>query len=415
MAIIGPGIQIFTGSNGGGGGGTVHTALGLSGDGSIATPVVLGGTIPGDGTNVSVVINSPFGTGDSVVRFEDDTTGSGWSISSNGVVVEVELSSVAFDFSENSVIRMIGKDVSINSNAEKQFRVKPGSGWSIEDDLDSVGLIGSFVGGLSRVYPNSGDPAQYVQFGNIPASSGLTNANSGLSVFGGNTARLGGALLAAATINTSTFQLTITATGGGVTTRYQHSFAGMTFNLIQGVFTVGQNLTANSSNSEIKSFINDSSSGNDKFISLKVGQTGIVVEDTIDNVGLIGTALFPVSGSDQYAQYGNLTIPQNFALPLGSGNRTALTYAVTGGDACIQVNCSLSTSVAGTGCDVFLNYTDINGNPKSLTLTADGGVIGNYPAATQTIEAQNGTNVTVDAVASGGNVYRVTGAIVRFF
>jgi len=400
MIIVG---NIYAGLNSSGGGGTVNTDNGISGDGSVGTPVILGGKPLNQGTIIQLAgFALDFSDSDGTNNFQQTNSLGNWSVAQANAGFESIMSVLLSggNFSAGMAF------VNLSSGNLKQVAVNnTQTGILVTDSIDDVGLLDSDLHPIT-------DPRQYAQYGNIAA--GVSGAESGTHITAGKV-RLGGTLLAGTIVDTGNFNFNLVTTdGNGLVTTFQQAFAGIqSWKIVNGISNAGITLGDIGAFAKVLMSINDG--GVIKFIQMGEGDIGIPVHDD-SGVGLIGNALFPVSDPTQYAQYGNLVVPQNFALPLGSGNRTALTYVVTGGDACIQVNCSLSTSVAAVGgASVALNYTDINGNAQSKVLVLDAGVIGNYPANTITIEAQNGTNVTVDVTAAGGEVYRVVGAIQRFF
>lgn len=212
-------INFFSinGAGGGGGGSTVNTLNGVTGDGSVATPVELGGKplahqttidangndfhlsqLNGDNTEVSmdltgaekigfngigIVAGPGQATGYVGVKLDDpDLTGLAVAELSALESTNVAKAMVRA-YAQNPVVIAEMATYDIGSGYNKYIRIRETSGSTgieVLDNIDGIGLIGKVVFSQS-------DPKQYVQFGNIPggivASKNVPGQNATDSLF----------------------------------------------------------------------------------------------------------------------------------------------------------------------------------------------------------------------------------------
>jgi hypothetical protein len=170
---------------------TIHTSNGLSGDGSVGTPVVLGGTITGAGGVADIQLNNPSGANTAAFNVEDPNTGYGLFLGGNGTDFQSDMVGGAQDFSSNSIVNAASVlTLQLNVSAtHKSITMSPSSGSGIGvADFDDKGLIGLDGGGSAYVYPVSGSGAQYAQYGHVQQPITLTTTGtSGASTLVGTT------------------------------------------------------------------------------------------------------------------------------------------------------------------------------------------------------------------------------------
>lgn len=143
---------------GGGGGGTVNTSNGISGDGSIGTPVILGGTIAGSTTinslNQYLLIGDP-AFNQATIEIDNTAGGSLTLSQGSGPLSTIQLSGDGY-----LAIQSRNSSGTIYST----IRLDPlGVGITIED-THNFGLIGA------ALFTANADPKQYVQWGYLPGA-----------------------------------------------------------------------------------------------------------------------------------------------------------------------------------------------------------------------------------------------------
>lgn len=80
-------------------------------------------------------------------------------------------------------------------------------------------------------------------------------------------------------------------------------------------------------------YVNLGTGANKQIILNNNPASGILVNDSVDNIGLIGQGLYPISGPNQYAQYGNLSTASGVHTNSGiSGDGTVGTPIILGGN-----------------------------------------------------------------------------------
>ena len=156
-----------------------------------------------------------------------------------------------------------------------------------------------------------------------------------------------------------------------------------------------------------------------------VQQTGLfitndntpVVKDEINNVGLNGDVLFPVTGNPtQYAQYGNVAatfpISQNVA-QVTTATPVIYTASLTSNQL-IKVNAQaiITTFAAGVILTVSIDYTDTQGNARNVPLgVVNTAVPSAFPPVVLGVHDSN--TVILSAILSGtpGGVFDLFGNV----
>lgn len=147
--------------------------------------------------------------------------------------------------------------------------------------------------------------------------------------------------------------------------------------------------------------------------------TGITVDDGVDEIGLLGKVDFMTTGGNPIYK----TLPKQFVQRSGvpafiqtfdpqgnSGDVNITSFPVDPAfDWILQLNIYMLITVAGLGVNVNLTYTDIAGNPQTK-LVISGVTADSYEGTVITFKAQRGTTVSLDTVTSGSNTYDVGGA-----
>lgn len=155
-----------------------------------------------------------------------------------------------------------------------------------------------------------------------------------------------------------------------------------------------------------------------KTIVVGNGAAGISVNDTVDNVGLVGDALFPENGDpSQYAQYGNLNVnpTQKFLVDAvnGTGNIFSINTPETGETQYFFNFAAFSdTFSAGAVTQINLDYTDRVGNPQTIQLVNT--ITGDPESIVYSFIAAPNTSATLSYSVTdtgGGNTLTVSGQI----
>lgn len=392
-------IHFFSinGAGGGGGSSAVNTANGISGDGSVGTPVVLGGNPLNAATSIVLAghtldftdVNTDVEFGNGLVFIETIA-------GSNIGVISAQGGLIGLGGTDNT-----GKLVGINAG------VPSTKGVTIRDDLSNVGITGLDSSNASHLFPLNGDPAQYVQAGHLPSGATVNTVN-GISGDGsiGTPVKLGGALNQATTITTNGQELIIgdpalnlatidlDNTGPGVL----HLYAGSAAFSVYSQDSAGIQLRSNP--------------GGPNFVAIDVQDVGLTVTDSTNNVGLVGNGLFPINGnSAQYAQYGNIPgLPSSQSFN-GVTSSNTVTYTPVN-NSTLRINAvALNHTTASGNLDITCNYTDTQGNPQAFAIQ-----LGITPgtashAAPSVIRAAAGQPVNIVFNNLGGALYDGAGII----
>jgi|SRR5579859_16870 len=417
-------IQFFSINGTGGSSGTmiVHTNNGISGDGSVATPVVLGGNaltgdtaIDGAGHGFTIITNN--GTSTSEV-----------DVGANSVFAGTtdDATSDAADFTTLNSGGVLSADMELSSGANaKRVHMSRGGGGSgivITDTVDNVGLIGNALFAIS-------DPKQYVQSGNLSVHTGSGISGNGTVA---TPVILGGALTGDTNIDVGTHELLI---GDSTFTNPVLQVDNTIIRMLAGnnliatdptgrceLFSsdgAGNTATASTLPSQITLNVVDSSFNS---ATLSIDSTHIVVNDFSSNVGITaGGNVYPVNPAipDQYAQYGNITSALfNAAAQDTAGQTTTqvIPPAYTPlSDSIIRVN-AYAFYVTGTGSvAVTVAYTDRLGTARTATLGSIGVAtpVTSFPATI--LKVKGGTTVSVTYTVTGTITYDAGATIENLF
>lgn len=162
---IGGGIVIFD-VNTGGTGGAQNTANGLSGDGSVATPIILGGSpltqnviLSGTGVSFEIFVDNGAGIQSEFVLSPGANTISAADTTPATALLDL----VANSF--NSYFSLLFQNDGPGTQrqvigSKNDLRLTTGKGVGVKDTIDNIGLIGDVL------FPRD-DDNQYVQFGNL--------------------------------------------------------------------------------------------------------------------------------------------------------------------------------------------------------------------------------------------------------
>ena len=150
-------------------------------------------------------------------------------------------------------------------------------------------------------------------YAGLTSGTSLTGANNGLSI-SGTIVQLGGPLIQNTSINIGTNTLTIFDPLGGAS--LEISPEGADNRVIMSNLTSGYTGSVSVAIGGVVLLSNNLGLAKEMILQHNPG-TGIQVIDTDDNIGLNGSALFAISGPNQYAQYGNLGSPA----PVGTVNQ----------------------------------------------------------------------------------------------
>lgn len=167
-------INFFSinGTGGGGGGGitVVHTANGISGDGTVGTPVILGGLLNQateiDASDFDLDIVQFLSNPDAFVKlkFFNNTILQLIAQHAAGVQAGVTVGGIS---SPHPFWNMVLLDAGTTKAITAQNNIE---GIDITDTIQHIGLNGN------ELFPLSGNPNQYAQYGNIASKGGATNS-----------------------------------------------------------------------------------------------------------------------------------------------------------------------------------------------------------------------------------------------
>jgi hypothetical protein len=418
-------IQFFSINGTGGSSGTmiVHTNNGISGDGSVATPVVLGGNaltgdtaIDGAGHTLTIITNNGTNTSELDVGANSVFTGT-----------TDDASSDAADFTTLNSGGVLSADMELSSGANaKRVHMSRGGGGSgivITDTVDNVGLIGNALFAIS-------DPKQYVQSGNLSVhtASGISgNGTVATPVI------LGGTPIAANTsIDANNHELLI---GDPNFVNPVLQINNSQIRMIAGNNQIAVNptglseLVSNDGAGGIGTVtcrpdgivLNIADSGGNK-TSITLDTGFITVNDFAANTGITANGtVYPVNPAvpDQYAQYGNINSSLfNVAAQDTAGQTTTqvIPPAYTPlSDSIIRVN-AYAFYVTGTGSvAVTVAYTDRLGTARTATLgsVAVGTPVTSFPATI--LKVKGGTTVSVTYTVTGTITYDAGATIENLF
>lgn len=251
------------------------------------------------------------------------------------------------------------------------------------------------------------------------ASGTLNAADNGLSVSGGNTVELGGALIKPTSVNVNGQILTWSALNSGtgsqarvlltdddLISEYTDDNGNVAFFEVNNAFAAANAGMAVDYTATV---------GGKQQIYMGTGLpvNGIYVLDTLFNVGLIGSALFANSDPKQYAQYGN--IGSNLVGSINDLNQSALNYSKTlytvnaTKNQLLRVNPAYFPSSLGSTTNITyaLTYTDRGGNVRTVTLATITSL--NTPTIpAQVIYAEKNTNVILTVTLNiSGAIYDI--------
>ena len=226
----------------------------------------------------------------------------------------------------------------------------------------------------------------------------VTGADNGLSL-AGTVVELGGnPLIQVTQIDTGTFPFILENTvglGGGELAFQNSGFAINNF-YTDGVTNAELLVDANTATPEVDLIVGTPGGTASLFVT---STGGIAITDTISNIGLIGDVLFPVSGPDQYAQYGNIqslvgSVNQRLLNTVGITNYTLYTVPA-GKNQLLQINPAVIISSIGAGTvNADLIYTDEDSNAVTTHLGTYTGLT-TVSLPTLTIYAQKATSVII--------------------
>lgn len=400
-------INFFSinGAGSGGGSSSVNTANGLSGDGSVGTPVILGGTI-NQNTDIELPDNLNLHLGFAAqnlgLHLQRLSTGEMFAAIQGGNLAGDIFG--AFYIDNTGTATMEGS----NSAVDRSIQIDPTpiTGGIIVHDTENKGLVGDML------FPLSGNPDQYVQAGHFPAA-GLTGANNGLSVNSGN-AQLGGAVSKATNIENDSFDLFIGDSGFVKSSIDLDNSSGIYGSVtIQQGSTTGAFFEINSGECLIEAYTPSHTAS----VHVNSG-TGITVTDS-SNIGLIGTALFPNSNPDQYAQYGNINanlVQSVFEDSSGQTTTQTIPAAYTPPvDSVIRVN-AYGLYRLGTGSvTVTVVYTDVLSASVTATLGTFNSATPHTAFPATVLKVKGGTTVSVNFTVTGTITFDAGASIENLF
>lgn len=419
----------INGAGGGGGGGsTVNTNNGISGDGSVGTPVVLGGkpltadtTIVGAGHALSIITDNA--TDKSEIDISHNSVFTGTTVDSSGD---------AADLTTLNAGGILSLDAEVSSGANvKRLHMSRGGGGTgiiITDTIDNEGLT------AASLFPVGIDPNRYVQQGNLVSLGG--NTSNGISgngsvsspiVLGGNPLTIDTTIDVAAhkleisssdIANTKEFLVQLTDTVNN-TNSIVDVGAGNSFVLLQTTdLSNGDNavLSLNATSLNISAFLNEGA--RQCGFQIVTGTPGIQIIDT-QSKGLFADAVYPLTGdSTQYLQEGNVQRALNSAAQDTAGQTTtqvippAYTPLV---DSIIRIN-AYALYITGVGSvAVTVVYTDrLGASVTALLGTISSGTPHTaFPATI--LKVKGGTTVSVTYTVTGVITYDAGATIENLF
>lgn len=405
MAIIGPGIQIFSGANSGAGGGTVNAAInGVT----LISPTTVG---LGSPMTLPTQIGVPSGTSISFISFDGLGNDASWGVHDLIASQEAETANGDADIITSSVGGVLVATFGVTFGGNFQgFVITDGGTIAVADANNNVGMIGN------ALYPNS-DPNQYAQYGNIL----VFDADNGLHPDGGF-AKLGGLLIEDTEVDTGpdnnlVFQSTNNPVGHGSAT-WQLLSGASTFSFTRSG-TNNQSFIRfedNSADAHVIVGYSRNSGGSKNVDFTGVNKPGIPVEDTVDEIGLIGTDLFAVSDPKQYAQYGNILGNSQLAKTEQLAQSVSALYPLynlpVGTDQFVEVIVYLVITIAGVGViNVNVNFTDSTGAQSFNVGTK--ATVGSMQAIPVAFKAIGGSPIGIDVVVSTPGFVFDIGAVVN--
>lgn len=158
--------------------------------------------------------------------------------------------------------------------------------------------------------------------------------------------------------------------------------------------------------------------GERKFITGRTlgASTGIIITDEIDNVGLIGTALFAELAPKQYAQYGNIpgSGTVKFAASALSANHTFVVFNTDpGNDVAYTITAALFATAGVDDVQLQVEYTSIDTIVRTANMGAALAVTGDAQYPPLCLMCLANTTITVRGVVSGSDInYSAIGNIV---
>lgn len=226
----------------------------------------------------------------------------------------------------------------------------------------------------------------------------LTGANNGLSL-SGTTVQLGGTLIQGTVIDigSNLFAIASTLTDTGI------QISGSAVQLF-GPGPSGYTGYIQVAGGGVSIYNTNGATQTKEIVIFHAAGTGITVTDTDDNIGLIGTSLFAISGTNQYAQYGNLPA----ASPVGTVNQRLITfvgtstytlYAVPAGkNLLLRIDPAVFANSLGAGVGTYnLLYKDEGGTTRTVLLASISTLVPpSLPSLT--IYAQSSSNVQLQII-----------------
>ncbi len=394
----------------GGGGGSVVTGQGLSGTGTSLDPIVLGGNVDGTSGIVNIQLNNPTGTSTSQFHIQDANTSAGLHIVGNGTEIESSLIGSANDFSSSSAFNAVGGTISMRSTTtdDQSLTATGGAdGFILIDAAHHAGISGS------ELFTITGNPNQFVQFGNLPTPVSTNIYNSNGTFTGNRTGQLVGNNLIFNNVLSSDsayFEVAKNFITGWSINNSAHNYG--TYNISQTIATmsVGSNVSS-PKNAFFKAQNNSGTYFAQMGVTTATGQSEyldfgnnayILQKDAINHSTIHADSLSVYAKLSSASQWGYLIRKQADSLyaAAGSSGITALTGDVTAsGPGSAAATLATVATGATTGSSTAIPVVTFN-NKGLVTGITTAAVVAPAGTVTGTTLA---SNVVTSSLTSFGN------------